>query len=149
MHAAPACRGLWWVRSHIRNSDCPLQDAYNECVHELERFRSQHKAGGILSCCHAVYSVLLTPLLSQPCELRMRGSGGQPASLALAALPRLHPPPACLLMTRHCTAVLPQAFAFSYIAKHSKKADETGTGGSDFMPALQGYRDATARHMLP
>ena len=22
----------------------PLQDAYNECVHELERFRSQHKA---------------------------------------------------------------------------------------------------------
>jgi len=42
-----------------------------------------------------------------------------------------------------------QAFAFNYIAKHSKKAEETGTGGSDFMPALQGYRDATARHMLP
>ncbi|KAI7843115.1 hypothetical protein COHA_003286 [Chlorella ohadii] len=61
-----------------------LRDAYNECVHELERFRSQHKA-----------------------------------------------------------------FAFNYIAKHSKKADETGTGGSDFMPALQGYRDATARHRLP
>ena len=75
------------------------QAAYNECVHELERFRSQHKA-----------------------------------------------------------------FAFNYVAKHNKKAaavagaaaaggagaaTETGTGGSDFMPALTGYRDATSQHRLP
>jgi indoleamine 2,3-dioxygenase len=75
------------------------QAAYNECVHELERFRSQHKA-----------------------------------------------------------------FAFNYVAKHNKKAaavagaaaaggagaaTETGTGGSDFMPALAGYRDATSQHRLP
>ena len=44
------------LAAHIRRSDCPLQDAYNECVHELERFRSQHKAGGmqhsvLLPCC--------------------------------------------------------------------------------------------------
>jgi indoleamine 2,3-dioxygenase len=67
------------------------QAAYNECVHELERFRSQHKA-----------------------------------------------------------------FAFNYISKHSRKAAagaaaaaETGTGGSDFMPALAGYRDTTSQHRLP
>lgn len=43
-----------------------------------------------------------------------------------------------------------QAFAFNYISKHAKRETaETGTGGSDFMPALQGYRDATARHVLP
>lgn len=60
-----------------------MQPAYNECVHELEKFRSQHKA-----------------------------------------------------------------FAFNYIAKHSQRADETGTGGSDFMPALAGYRDATSQHRL-
>ena len=49
-----------------------------------------------------------------------------------------------------------KAFAFNYIAKHSKKAaagagaeTEKGTGGSDFMPALAGYRDATSKHLLP
>jgi indoleamine 2,3-dioxygenase len=60
-----------------------LQAPYNECVAELEKFRSQHKA-----------------------------------------------------------------FAFNYIAKHSKRDGETGTGGSDFMPALQGYRDATSQHLI-
>ena len=45
----------------------------------------------------------------------------------------------------------PQAFAFNYIAKHSKRAAEAekGTGGSDFMPALQGFRDTTTQHLLP
>lgn len=61
----------------------PLQAPYNECVVELEKFRSQHKA-----------------------------------------------------------------FAFNYIAKHSRRERETGTGGSDFMPALQGYRDATSQHLI-
>lgn len=67
-------RTLWWSY---------LQAAYNECVAELERFRSQHKA-----------------------------------------------------------------FAFNYIAKHSKREGEKGTGGSDFMPALAGYRDATSQSRL-
>eukprot|EP00878_Enallax_costatus_P047492 GHUV01058274.1.p1 GENE.GHUV01058274.1~~GHUV01058274.1.p1 ORF type:complete len:136 (-),score=37.15 GHUV01058274.1:55-462(-) len=39
-----------------------------------------------------------------------------------------------------------RAFANSYIAQWSKK--EVGTGGSDFMPALAGFRDATAAHKL-
>lgn len=60
-----------------------LKAAYNECVHQLERFRSQHKG-----------------------------------------------------------------FASAYIAVPGRKADEKGTGGSDFMPALTSYRDATARHLL-
>ncbi len=41
-----------------------------------------------------------------------------------------------------------KAFAFNYIAKHSKRQGEVGTGGSDFMPALAGYRDATRQHLL-
>lgn len=40
-------------------------------------------------------------------------------------------------------------FASAYIAVPGRKADEKGTGGSDFMPALASYRDATARHVLP
>ena len=39
-----------------------------------------------------------------------------------------------------------RAFAHAYIARHS--AAERGTGGSDFMPALEGYRAATAQHLL-
>lgn len=39
-----------------------------------------------------------------------------------------------------------RGFANSYIAQWSKK--EVGTGGSDFMPALTGYKDATAAHVL-
>ncbi|MEW5320505.1 MAG: hypothetical protein WDW38_011573 [Sanguina aurantia] len=43
-----------------------------------------------------------------------------------------------------------RAFAYSYIAKFSKAAvgGDKGTGGSDFMPALQGYRETTAGHRL-
>ncbi|KAG2498462.1 hypothetical protein HYH03_003716 [Edaphochlamys debaryana] len=41
-----------------------------------------------------------------------------------------------------------KAFAFNYIAKFARK-EATGTGGSDFMPALSGYREDTARHVLP
>lgn len=41
-----------------------------------------------------------------------------------------------------------KAFAFNYIAKHSREEGEKGTGGTDFMPALAGYRDATSRHRL-
>ncbi|EFJ47548.1 hypothetical protein VOLCADRAFT_91976, partial [Volvox carteri f. nagariensis] len=40
-----------------------------------------------------------------------------------------------------------RAFAYSYIAKWARR-ETTGTGGSDFMPALTGYRDETARHLL-
>nr|ARO50091.1 indoleamine 2,3-dioxygenase [Yamagishiella unicocca] len=40
-----------------------------------------------------------------------------------------------------------KAFAFNYIAKWAKR-EATGTGGSDFMPALAGYRDTTSRHLL-
>ena len=41
-------------------------------------------------------------------------------------------------------------FAAAYIATQSRKAadGERGTGGSDFMPALAGYREATSRHLL-
>ncbi|GAX73502.1 hypothetical protein CEUSTIGMA_g954.t1 [Chlamydomonas eustigma] len=42
-----------------------------------------------------------------------------------------------------------KAFAFNYIAKFSRKeCEDRGTGGSDFMPALNGYRDQTSRHLL-
>lgn len=41
-----------------------------------------------------------------------------------------------------------KAFAFSYIAKQARREGEVGTGGSDFMPALAGYQEATARHLL-
>ena len=44
-----------------------------------------------------------------------------------------------------------RAFARSYIAQWSKAAGregEKGTGGSDFMPALQGYRATTAAHKI-
>lgn len=61
----------------------------------------------------------------------------------------MHPHPLHWDVPARLDIAMLQAFAFNYIAKHSKKAEETGTGGSDFMPALQGYRDATARHMLP
>lgn len=40
-----------------------------------------------------------------------------------------------------------KAFANAYIARWAKK-ETTGTGGSDFMPALAGYRDTTARHFV-
>ncbi|KAG2450683.1 hypothetical protein HYH02_004522 [Chlamydomonas schloesseri] len=40
-----------------------------------------------------------------------------------------------------------KAFAFNYIAKWAKR-ETTGTGGSDFMPALAGYRDTTQAHLL-
>ncbi|GLC73238.1 hypothetical protein PLESTF_001350500 [Pleodorina starrii] len=40
-----------------------------------------------------------------------------------------------------------RAFAASYIAKWARR-ETTGTGGSDFMPALSGYRDTTGRHVL-
>lgn len=40
-----------------------------------------------------------------------------------------------------------RGFANSYIAQWSKK--EVGTGGSDFMPALSSYKEATAAHRLP
>jgi len=39
-----------------------------------------------------------------------------------------------------------RSFAAQYIANFSKK--ETGTGGSDFMPALAGFRRTTAVHRL-
>jgi indoleamine 2,3-dioxygenase len=39
-----------------------------------------------------------------------------------------------------------RAFAARYIAQFSAK--ETGTGGSDFMPALSGYKATTAAHRL-
>jgi indoleamine 2,3-dioxygenase len=42
-----------------------------------------------------------------------------------------------------------KAFAIAYIAQWSKKeAKEVGTGGSDFVPALSAYKDATAAHKL-
>jgi indoleamine 2,3-dioxygenase len=42
-----------------------------------------------------------------------------------------------------------RAFAIAYIAQWSKKeAKEVGTGGSDFVPALSAYKDATAAHKL-
>ncbi|KXZ50994.1 IDO protein [Gonium pectorale] len=45
-----------------------------------------------------------------------------------------------------------RAFAHAYIAKWARQGREaeasTGTGGSDFMPALGGYRDTTGRHLL-
>ncbi|PNW70203.1 hypothetical protein CHLRE_17g710200v5 [Chlamydomonas reinhardtii] len=40
-----------------------------------------------------------------------------------------------------------KAFAYNYIAKWAKR-ETTGTGGSDFMPALAGYRDTTQKHLL-
>lgn len=81
-HALPPTRPP--APARLLAHPCSLQGPYNDCVAELDRFRSQHKA-----------------------------------------------------------------FAFSYIAKHSKRAEgKTGTGGSDFMPALAGYRDATARSLL-
>lgn len=36
-------------------------------------------------------------------------------------------------------------FAYAYIAQHS--AEERGTGGSDFMPALAGYVKTTSEHL--
>ncbi|KAF6259979.1 hypothetical protein COO60DRAFT_937829 [Scenedesmus sp. NREL 46B-D3] len=42
-----------------------------------------------------------------------------------------------------------RAFAITYIAQWSRKeAKEVGTGGSDFVPALSAYKDATAAHRL-
>ncbi|KAG2438059.1 hypothetical protein HXX76_005669 [Chlamydomonas incerta] len=40
-----------------------------------------------------------------------------------------------------------KAFAYNYIARWAKR-EATGTGGSDFMPALTGYRDTTHQHLL-
>lgn len=40
-----------------------------------------------------------------------------------------------------------RALAHSYIAKWARR-ETTGTGGSNFMPALTGYRDDTSRHLL-
>lgn len=40
-----------------------------------------------------------------------------------------------------------RGFAATYIAQWAK-ADATGTGGSDFMPALTGYKQTTAAHRL-
>ena len=40
-----------------------------------------------------------------------------------------------------------KGFASSYIAQHSK-VEQTGTGGSDFMPALRGYAKTTSHHAL-
>jgi indoleamine 2,3-dioxygenase len=40
-----------------------------------------------------------------------------------------------------------RAFAHAYIAQFAKK-EATGTGGSDFMPALTAYRDSTGRHRM-
>lgn len=45
-----------------------------------------------------------------------------------------------------------KAFAYNYIAKWSKKEadqqEEKGTGGSDFMPALNGYQSTTNKHLI-
>lgn len=60
------------------SSNGSLVEAYNEAVHQLERFRAQHRS-----------------------------------------------------------------FAQQYIAQWSRK-DTTGTGGSDFMPALTGFKKTTA-----
>jgi indoleamine 2,3-dioxygenase len=38
-----------------------------------------------------------------------------------------------------------RAFAHSYIARFAQQEQATGTGGSDFMPALAAYRDTTGR----
>lgn len=70
------------IRSLAAGGPPALREAYNETVHQLQQFRSQHRA-----------------------------------------------------------------FAHNYIAKWAKK-ETTGTGGSDFMPALTGYRDTTGRHVL-
>jgi indoleamine 2,3-dioxygenase len=70
------------IRSHAAAGPPALREAYNECVAQLQQFRSQHRA-----------------------------------------------------------------FAHSYIAKWAQQ-ETTGTGGSDFMPALTGYRDTTGRHAL-
>jgi indoleamine 2,3-dioxygenase len=45
---------------------------------------------------------------------------------------------------------LSRAFAAAYIASFAKKeaGGEKGTGGSDFMPALAGFRNTTAAHRL-
>jgi len=43
-----------------------------------------------------------------------------------------------------------RSFASAYIAKFARgEGAERGTGGSDFMPALGGYRASTAAHRLP
>ncbi len=72
------------------------------------------------------------------------------AALACAAVrrttPRKH---GCLTSCLPpCSSLGAAGFASAYIAVPGRKADEKGTGGSDFMPALTSYRDATARHML-
>ena len=42
-----------------------------------------------------------------------------------------------------------KAFAAAYIARFARGAGaEKGTGGSDFVPALQAYKDATQRARL-
>ncbi len=38
------------------------------------------------------------------------------------------------------------SFAFRYIRRFSEQ--EKGTGGSNFMPALTGYKTITAKHLL-
>jgi indoleamine 2,3-dioxygenase len=40
-----------------------------------------------------------------------------------------------------------RGFAAKYIAQWSKK-ETTGTGGSDFMPALTGFKQTTATYKL-
>lgn len=66
--------------------------------------------------------------------------GGAPHNATQAWLLDKLPPALCLPVGA--------GFASAYIAVPGRKADEKGTGGSDFMPALTSYRDATARHML-
>lgn len=106
------------LRAAAAAAPAALRGTYNDCVRELERFRSQHKAR---ACCQ-----LLQHALSAPASAPQR------------------PPPA--LSTSRPPPV--QGFAQSYIAQQNKKEGK-GTGGSDFMPALTGYRDATNRHLLP
>lgn len=70
------------LRSLCQRGTPELLEAYNECINEMEHFRSQHKK-----------------------------------------------------------------FAKGYIAQFSS-SDEKGTGGSDFMPALEGYRHTTSKHHM-
>jgi indoleamine 2,3-dioxygenase len=108
------------------------------------------------------HRAFLSQLEAGPCvreavlELSGRSSSRTPGSLA----PRSQPAAATALAEAYDDAVREleafrgqhRGFAAKFIAQWSSKdkggSEGTGTGGSDFMPALSAYKQTTAAHRL-
>uniref|UniRef100_A0A383VPZ4 Indoleamine 2,3-dioxygenase n=1 Tax=Tetradesmus obliquus TaxID=3088 RepID=A0A383VPZ4_TETOB len=138
VHALDAALGIQhtkgWMQAYLTDMRAHMPPSHRAFLHQLEQEPSVRDA---------VQALAQTTTSSSSSNNNSSGSNKSSSSSSLveaydAAIAELE-----RFRSQH------RAFAIAYIAQWSKKeAKEVGTGGSDFVPALSAYKDATAAHKL-